>query len=192
MLLNNHKFLDGEKEIYYSNELDQGYRDIYLEPFPKANPNALSAIQAADIIVLGPGGFYTSIIPNLLVDGIAKAIRESKAKKIYVANLMNRRGQTTHFKVSDYLKELKQFIGGDVFDYILVNNQKPKKDLIRVYEQEGELVHNDLDKEERCILAPLLDDAITQKQRGDMLKRNLIRHNSKKLATQLMHIVNRL
>ena len=192
MLLKNNTLLDGEKEVFVSQELDQGYRDIYLEPYPKANPKALQAIMDADMIVLGPGGFYTSIIPNLLVGGIVDAIKDSKAKKIYVANLMNKKGQTTDFKVSHYLKELTRFIGKDMFDFVLVNSQKPPKDLIRYYEEEGQLVFNDLKKETRLISVPLLDGDLKQEQKGDSIKRNLIRHNSKKLATQLMKIVNHL
>ena len=192
MLLKNNTLLDGEKEVFVSQELEQGYRDIYLEPYPKANPKALQAIMDADMVVLGPGGFYTSIIPNLLVGGIVDAIKDSKAKKVYVVNLMNKKGQTTHFKVSHYLKELIRFMGKDMFDFVLVNSQPPPKDLIRYYEEEGQLVFNDLKKETRLISAPLLDGDLKQEQKGDSIKRNLIRHNSTKLATQLMKIVNHL
>jgi len=68
MLLNNRILLEGEKEIYLSQEIDQGYKSIYLEPFPKANPHAIAEIMNADVIVLGPGGLHTSLIPNLLVN----------------------------------------------------------------------------------------------------------------------------
>ncbi|MES2122951.1 MAG: gluconeogenesis factor YvcK family protein [Chlamydiota bacterium] len=190
MLLNNRKLLEGEKEVYLSQEIDQGYKSIYLEPFPKANPHAIDEIANADMIVIGPGGLHTSLIPNLLVEGVSEALRASHAKKTFVVNLMNRKGQTTGFKVSDYLNEITRFIGKDIFDYILVNNQKPPQELIEVYAEEGELIENDLD-DERVIFAPII--GLPQEAPvKDLIKRNLIRHDSKKLAHELMKIVNHL
>jgi len=190
MILNNRKILEGEKEIYLSQEIDQGYKSIYLEPYPKANPHAIAEIMNADLIVLGPGGFHTSIIPNLLVEGVSKALLESQAKKTFVVNLMNRKGQTTGFKVGHYLKETTRLIGADIFDYILVNTQKPSQELIEVYAEEGEIVENDLD-DERVRFAPFLGE-LKEEPRKDMIKRNLIRHDPKKLAQELMKIVNHL
>ncbi len=190
MLLNNRTLLEGEKEVYLSQEIDQGYKSIYLEPFPKANPHAIDEIMNADMIVVGPGGLHTSLIPNLLVEGVSEALRNAQAKKGFVVNLMNRKGQTTGFKVSDYIKEVSRFIGEDIFDFILVNDQDPPQELIEVYAEEGELVENDM-KDGRVILAPLLGDP-KDAPKKDLLKRNLIRHDSKKLAQELMKIVNHL
>lgn len=190
MLLANRKLLEGEKEIYLSQEIDQGYKSIYLEPYPKANPHAIDEIMNADLVVLGPGGFHTSLIPNLLVDGVADAIRETQAKKTFVVNLMNRKGQTTGYKVSDYLREVIRFLGQDVFDYILVNDQMPAQELIEVYAEEGELVGIDLE-DERIRKAALLGE-VKEGPRKDLIKRSLIRHDPKKLAQELMKIVNHL
>ena len=82
MFLNNRKFLEGEKEIYLSQEIDQGYKSIYLEPFPKANPHAIDEIMNADIIVVGPGGLHTSLIPNLLSKESAKLCAVRRRKKL--------------------------------------------------------------------------------------------------------------
>ncbi len=190
MILNNRKLLEGEKEVYLSQEIDQGYKNIYLEPFPKANPHAINEIMNADLIVMGPGGLHTSLIPNLLVEGIGEALRNSNSKKVFVVNLMNRKGQTTGFKVSHYLEEVKRFVGKDIFDYVLVNNQKPTQELIEVYSDEGDLVENDL-QEDRIINACLLGESKALPKK-DLLKRNLIRHHPKKLAQELMKIVNHL
>ncbi|MDN3505795.1 MAG: YvcK family protein [Simkaniaceae bacterium] len=190
MILNNRCVLEGEKEIYLSQEIDQGYRNIYLEPFPEANPHALEEIKNADYIILGPGGLHTSLIPNLLVDGVSDALLKSKGKKIFAANLMNRKGQTTAFKMSDYLKELVQFIGEDIFDAILINNQSPPEELLDVYSEEGTLVENDLD-DARVIEAPLLGD-LSEGHKKDLIKRNLIRHDPDKLATEIVKIVGDL
>lgn len=190
MILNNRKVLEGEKEIYLSQEIDQGYKSIYLEPYPEANPHALEEIKNADFIVIGPGGLHTSLIPNLLVEGVSDALLQSKAKKIFVVNLMNRKGQTTGFKVSHYMSEIIQFIGDDIFDSILVNNQSPPEELLDVYAEEGTLVENDID-DSRVVLAPLLGD-LQEGPKLDLIKRNLIRHDSNKLAAELVKIVGNL
>ncbi|HSW86980.1 MAG TPA: gluconeogenesis factor YvcK family protein [Rhabdochlamydiaceae bacterium] len=190
MILNNRKVLEGEKDIYLSQEIDQGYKSIYLEPYPKANPHAINEIMNADLVVVGPGGLHTSLIPNLLVDGISEALRSTQAKKTFVVNLMNRKGQTTGFKVTNYLEEMNRFIGSDIFDFIIVNNQQPPQELIEVYAEEGDIVENDL-KTERVRLAPLLGE-LREDQKKDFIKRNLIRHDPKKLAQELMKIVNHL
>src|SRR5476651_2625236 len=78
MILNNRKILEGEGQIYLSEEIDQGYKSIFLEPYPKANPHAVDEILQADVVVMGPGGLHTSLIPNLLVDGISEALLQSK------------------------------------------------------------------------------------------------------------------
>lgn len=190
MILNNRRVLEGEKEIYLSQEIDQGYQSIYLEPIPTVNPHVLEEIHRADMIVLGPGGLHTSIIPNLLVDGVCEALRKSKARKVFVVNLMNRRGQTTGFKTSDYLREIVHLLGEDIFHHILVNKQKPPQEVIELYATEGELVESDTN-DPRIIYADLLGRP-KENSKGDILKRNLIRHDSNKLAQELVKIVDSL
>lgn len=190
MLLNDRKVLEGEREVYLSQEIDKGYKTIYLEPYPKVNPRVIEEIASADLVVIGPGGLHTSLIPNLLVEGVSEAICNSDAKKVFVLNLMNRKGQTTGFKTSHYLNELVRFLGRDVFDHILINVEKPPKELIDVYANEGELVENDLD-DERVLSSNMLG-AVAPSYKSDLLKRNLIRHDSKKLAQELMKIVDHL
>ncbi|MEK6939973.1 MAG: gluconeogenesis factor YvcK family protein [Nanoarchaeota archaeon] len=190
MILRNNKLLDGEHEIDVSTEIDKGFQSIYLEPFPEANSRAIDQIMTADLVILSPGDLYTSLIPNLLVDGVSKALRETGAKKALVANLVNKRGQTTQFTVNAYLRELKRFIGKDIFDYVLVNSSKVPEDLIKIYEQEGDLVQNDLKNDNRLVAVDLLSNEIVQTQKADSLKRSLLRHDSQKLAHELMKIVD--
>ena len=192
MVLNNGKLLEGEGTIFKSEELDQGYRSIYLEPYAKADDHAVEEIMGADMVVLGPGGLYTSLIPNLLVEGVSKAFRDSQATKVLVINLMNKKGQTTAFKTSDYLKEVVKFIGKDVFDFILVNHTIPPEELLHLYAQEAALVENDLD-EARVVTADLLDHQKPEYKNDPLAShRSLIRHDSKKLAAELMKIVNNI
>ncbi|HRW58031.1 MAG TPA: YvcK family protein [Chlamydiales bacterium] len=188
MILNNRKILEDEEEIYLSKEIDQGVKSIYLEPYPKVNPHVLTAIRDADLIVIGPGGMYTSIIPNLLVEGVVKALKKTKAKKVFVVNLMNRIGQTTGYKLSDNLKVLSPYFEDGFFDYILMNKTNPPEELLQMYSEEGEIIENDMD-DPRIIMADLLG-ALEKMKKNDLLKRNLIRHDSEKLAKELMKIVH--
>ncbi len=194
MILNSGKVLEGEGHIYTSTEIERGFSSIYLEPIPEVNKRAIDEIMNADMVVFGPGGLYTSLIPNLLVEGVAKALRETKAKKVFIVNLMNRRGQTTNFKVGDYVREIKRFTGIDVFDHILVNSGKPKKELIEMYAQEGSMVENDLISDGRIVAADLLSEQKSEMASVDMLAKHraFIRHDSTKVATELMQIVAHL
>lgn len=194
MVLRNGKILEGEGQVYTCQEIDEGYQALYLEPYPKADDHALDELMNADMIVIGPGGLYTSLIPNLLVEGISKALRETEAKKVFIVNLMNKKGQTTHFKVGDYLQEISRFIGKDIFDFIIVNNTPPTRELIELYATEGTPVENDLLLHPRVIAADLLDSHKVQQGVGDIFTqyRSFIRHDSQKLAQELMKIVDNL
>jgi uncharacterized cofD-like protein len=191
MLLASRRVLEGEKEIYLSQEIKDGYKTIYLEPYASANPRAMTELEQADLVVIGPGGLYTSLIPNFLVEGLSDALIRSKAKKVFIVNLMNRKGQTDGFKTSDYIKEMAKFIGEDLFDYILVNNQMPPQELIEMYASEGDLVENDMLNDKRVVAAPFLG-GLVKPSRRDLIKRNLIRHDPKRIAEELMKIVTHL
>ena len=103
---------------------------------------------------------------------------------------MNRKGQTTGYKTSHYIEEISRFLGEDIFDHILVNEQSPPDELLDVYAEEGTLVENDL-TDKRVIAAPLLG-TLHEGAKTDLLKRNLIRHDPDKLAEELMKIVNHI
>ncbi|MBT4446257.1 YvcK family protein [archaeon] len=193
MELANGEMLKGEGQIYGSEKISGGYKRIFLEPTPVPDEHAIAEIMAADLIVFGPGGLYSSLIPLLLVPGIAKAFMESKAEKVFVVNLMNRLGQTNNFSVASYLQEIGYFMDSNVFDHILVNNGLPSNDLVHKYADEGSLVKNDLvESDTRVIAADLISDKLKEVQEGDTMVRNLIRHDPKKLALELMKIVNNI
>ncbi len=101
---------------------------------------AIRAIRRADIIIIGPGDLYTSLIPNLLVPDIARAVRESDAEKVYICNLMTKHGETDGFKASDFVNEIHRYLGGRV-DRALVNNGSFPADVLVTYaEQRSEPV----------------------------------------------------
>ncbi|HEU5423528.1 MAG TPA: gluconeogenesis factor YvcK family protein, partial [Nitrolancea sp.] len=96
---------------------------IYLDPSePQAYDPAIIALLSADVIVLGPGSLYTSVLPNLLVPGIAHAIRCSPATKVYVCNVATQRGETDNFGAIDHVLALQQHVSGGIIDYALVNS----------------------------------------------------------------------
>jgi uncharacterized cofD-like protein len=192
MILNNDRLLRGEKEILLSKDSLIGFKNIYLEPFPKANHHAIDEIMNADLIIFGPGGLYTSLIPTLLVGGISKSLRETQAKKVFLVNLMNKKRQTPGFKASDYVNEIKRFIGEDVFNHIFINNKVPNEDLITFYSNESELVENNLHNDDRVVATDLISDEKSKFSRGDVIAntRALIRHDQKKIAKEIMKILN--
>lgn len=102
---------------------------VLLQPdSPRAYPDSVRALLAADIIVLGPGSLFTSILPNLLVPGIAEAIRSSAAHKVYVCNIASQRGETEGFSVEDHARVLQQHVGPGLFQSVLVNTTFPRLD----------------------------------------------------------------
>lgn len=165
--------------------------NLYLEPEAQANPEALDAIQKAKLIVIGPGDLYTSVLPNLLVGGIAKAIQHSSAKKVYIMNLMTKYGQTYGYTASDHITTLEKYIG-KTLDYILVNTEKYPESVLHKYESLKEFpVVDDLQKKAyyTVIRKPIVSELLVEKNPTDTLVRSLIRHDSDKLAKELVHII---
>ncbi|MBI4138233.1 MAG: YvcK family protein [Candidatus Wildermuthbacteria bacterium] len=110
---------------------------IWTEPSAKASKNALEAIGKADLIVIGPGDLFTSILPNFLARGISNAVRKSKAKKVFVCNLMTKPGETAGFSVKDFVAWIENYIGEGTLDWILVNTKKPSEVRVKKYEKAG-------------------------------------------------------
>lgn len=111
---------------------------VYLKPSNcKATPEVIEAIKQADSIIIGPGSLYTNIIPNLLVNGVAKAIKESKAIKIYVNNIMTEAGQTDDYTVADHLKAIKEHCGDGLIDYCIYDTGEVIPEYIKKYNKEG-------------------------------------------------------
>jgi uncharacterized cofD-like protein len=113
--------VEGESQIP---ESTGSIRRVWLEPNnPPAFPQAVRAILNSDLIVVGPGSLYTSLLPNLLVPDVAEAIRASRALKIYVCNVATQPGETQGYSCGDHMHALEEHVGGNLFDVILVNNR---------------------------------------------------------------------
>ncbi len=195
---------DNGKQVMGEHHIDEPdlttgqHRIVGLEVFPKAkaNPEALEAIKNADLIVMGPGDLYTSLLCNLVVDGVAKAITKSKAKKVFVTNLMTKFGQTAGYTASDYLFELYKYLAGGIVQTILISKPfKLKRDILKRYQEEkAEIVLDDLDfsnqsPKPKVVRADLVSDLIYEKPKSDILVRSLIRHDPDKLAKALISLV---
>jgi uncharacterized cofD-like protein len=112
-------------------------RRLSLDPSPRPLPDVLRALVNADGIVVGPGSLYTSIIPNLLVEGIASTMYAVNAVRIYVGNLMTEPGETDHFTLDDHLRAIRLHAGFDLFDYVLVNRRPLDVRAIAKYAAQG-------------------------------------------------------
>lgn len=191
--LNNGKRLEGEPSLTNYQLVSRfGLKRIWLMPHAKANPKALAAIKQADLIIVGPGNFYSSIVPNFLVAGIARAIKRSKAKKVFVTNLMNKDGQTDGFTAVTYLEVLEKLAGtGQLFDTVLCNGRRPPDALLGRYADEGSPVAlGAREADGRPIIAKdLLARALYRPKAGDTLQRTLIRHDPAKLAKALHSLI---
>lgn len=167
--------------------------NTYLKPAAKPNPKAIDAIRKADLVVIGPGDLYTSIIPNLLVEGISEAIKTSHAPVVYVMNLMTKYGQTYNFRASDHIRILEQYLGTSI-DHILVNTAPLSPKALAIYAKSHEIpVVNDLDPHAyyHITKAALVSKTLYNKSSSDSLIRSLIRHDSELLAQVLVSLLER-
>jgi uncharacterized cofD-like protein len=153
------------------------------KPYCNALPEVIQAIKDADVIVLGPGSLYTSIIPNIIIREVAQAINQSNAVKVYVCNIMTQPGETTGYSVADHVKAIVKHGGSNLIDVVLVNSAKLPDDLLAKYHLEGASPveytgaesNNELKIE--LVTADLADFSM-----------GLIRHNPQKLVKEIIKI----
>jgi uncharacterized cofD-like protein len=173
--------VEGESNISKSG---QRIKQVFFDP-PYAAPLAevVSAIAEADAIVLGPGSLFTSIVPNVLVDRIAREIAASPAVKIYVCNVMTQPGETDGMTASDHVEALIQNAGEKICDYAIVNDEPPSK-LREAYAKEGQIpVTADVDRIRELGVTPV---------RAQMISETVnVRHDPEKLGEQVLGVIDR-
>ena len=195
MLDSEKKIITGQSLIENTDMSREMKPELSLEPNAGINPAAREALLNADIIVIAPGNLYSSLAPALLVRGVGEALSESKAKKVYVCNLVTKPKQTDDYSVDDYAAEIERFIGSPVLDYVFYNNDQPPKNLLEKYTHDGEYLvkYQPSSLDDRHYLAiglPLIAKEEVKIKAGDPLahNRSLIRHNPSLLVPEIMKI----
>lgn len=160
-------------------------RRIMLDPaFPRAHPEAVKAIHEADLICMGPGSVYTSVIPNLLVPGISDALLEAHASKVFICNVMTQTGESDNFTAAEHLVAIQANVPTKVFDYVLVNSEQPSQTAIDRYRLSGqEFVQPDIDRIRQMGYKSVAGNLINET--------DLVRHDPARLASRIMDILDK-
>lgn len=188
--LENGVIIEGESKIPDRGEYQNvPIKRVFIKP-DGVQPlkEAITAIDEADAIVLGPGSLYTSIIPNLLVNDIVKNIENSNAIRIYVSNIMTQPGETTDYSVCDHIEAIQKCADKRIIDYAIVNNGKIPEWLYGKYIEDGATeVKVDQDRIAKLGIKLIEDNLV-------YIHKNLVRHNSRRLAYLIMQLIlnNRL
>jgi uncharacterized cofD-like protein len=171
------KTVHGETNISRSRK---PIREVRLVPRRvRPLPEVLEAIASADLILVGPGSLYTSIIPNLLIQKVAQAIKRSRATCVYIANLMTQPGETQHYSVADHVRAIYEHTGKDLFDFVVINRSRVPSSLLRRYRaQSAEPVDPSFDKLDRMKLRYVTGDLLNH--------RGVVRHDQRRLARLLL------
>jgi uncharacterized cofD-like protein len=175
--------VEGESQIPLVNKrIDR----VYLQP-EETMPveSSLEAIRDADAIILGPGSLYTSILPNLLVQGVADTLRKSQAVKIYICNVMTQPGETDGYSASEHVQAILDHVGRGIIDYVVINNQNVAEELRQKYADQGAYpVTSDVDVIEAMGIKAVLADVINET--------NLVRHDPLKLSRTIVSMIYKL
>ena len=151
---------------------------VYITPSRvKPNEDVLKAIEEADYIIMGPGSLYTSIIPNLVISNVSEKIRESKAKKIYVCNVMTQHGETDNYSVCDHIVAINKHVEENIFDLVIANSREFDDSILSKYHKEKqEPVKIDQDKIKELGIKLIKNNDV------GIVDNNTIRHNADKVS----------
>jgi uncharacterized cofD-like protein len=176
-ILENGQRVHGETRITASRS---PIRKLMLSsPNVRPLPEAIDAIRQANLILMGPGSLYTSILPNLLIPEIARVIARSRAPRVYIANLMTQPGETTNYSVAEHLRAIQTHVKPRIVDYVVANRQKVSAAVAKRYRKEGAA--------QVKVDAAGLRELGVQVLLGNLLEeQNVIRHNSARLARLLL------
>lgn len=195
VLTNGRQKINGEYAINQTDLAQISQPKLSLAPAASLNPEALAAINQAELIVIAPGNLYGSLAPALLVDGLASALKNASAPVAFVCNLVNKANQTPNFYVHDYVSELERFTLPDIIDFVLYNSDEPEPELLKKYALEGEFpVKIDEMRLEQdyyqAIAGKFLSRGVVQRDASDkFIERSLIRHDTKAASKALLDIL---
>ncbi|MEC2077238.1 YvcK family protein [Metabacillus fastidiosus] len=180
--MNDGTIVTGESKIPYAGKR---IKKVFLTPKDiEPLPEALEVIREADLIIIGPGSLYTSILPNLLVPKIGEEVCKAKAKKVYICNVMTQAGETLSYSASDHIKALYDHMDCKFIDTILVNDARIPDEIRKMYEEESaKPVHYDIDKLKELGIEVIVDRIISYEN-------NVIRHDTNKVASLLYNMIS--
>ncbi|RBP44762.1 gluconeogenesis factor YvcK family protein [Garciella nitratireducens] len=188
--LENGEFVRGESQIpIVAKEKQQRIKRVFIDPSKVApHQDAIQAIQEADGIILGPGSLYTSIIPNLLVDGLSDAISKAKGVKFYVSNIMTQPGETDCYTVIDHVKAILNHVKysnrNSMVEYIIANNGSIPEYLLQKYREDGStmVIYNNDKQLKKYPYSFIVDDFVE-------IKKDYVRHNADKVARIICNLI---
>lgn len=185
--LENGETLHGETaiDIFESGDPSMRIRRLWQEPEVSAHPDALETLASASTIILGPGDLFTSIISSLIVRGIAEAIRNSKARKIYICNIMTEPGETNQFQVSDHVREINKYLGADCLDDVLCSSTEFSAEALKNYALKKQHPVAEID---RTVLSAVTRAVIHWEDVAS--EDELVRHDALKLASAVRKIID--
>ncbi len=171
--------------------LDARVTKLSLSRPAEISTRAREVLLTADVIVLGPGDLYTSILPNCIVHGVPEVLQSTEAKLVYVLNLMSRKGQALGMSSTEYVAEISKYVGRTP-DYMIVHNGPLREDLIDLYAREGEspVSHTYVGNVTKTILGDFVSQDDVTLAKGDTIRRSLIRHDSEKLARAIINLIH--
>lgn len=184
------KIINGEDDIQSVKLPQKGSFQMSLSPNPPLSSTARKNLLEADYIVIGPGNLYCSLLPVLLPEGMKEVFQETKAKVIYLSNLMQKQLHTEGYTLSDYVSVIEATIGKEV-DMIVTNSSSISEDILSRYEdtEQSTPIFNDLEQDPRTLSVDIISDTIESQKPGDLLERTLIRHDPDKLARVFSQII---
>jgi len=188
--LKNGKIVKGESKIpeevkNYKTSIEKVYLD---EQDVKPLDEVITSIENADIIIMGPGSLYTSIIPNLLVDGVVDAIKKSKAPKVYICNIMTQPGETDDYNVLEHINAIVRHTNKNIIDYIISNNEILEKEMLERYQNDGAkqvLLDDEKRKKIKTMGIKFIEENLIE------IKNNYIRHDASHISDIVINLALR-
>jgi uncharacterized cofD-like protein len=189
-------------QVIGEHEIDEPSHDgtlritkLETQPATILSDAAKKALLEADLIILGPGDFYTNTIANLVVKEMPETLEKTAGKLAFITNLMTKYGETYNFTLKDFIADVSKYISLDLFDYILINNNTNyPTEALELYKKEQAIpVKDDLEQVDvpnaTILREDLLSRVVSKKEKGDALTRSMIRHDAKQLGELLMRLV---
>lgn len=179
--------LDGDSQDFI--KTGKKVSHVELEPNAQLNPLADHALREADLIIIGPGDYYASLMAVLVPEGVKAAMANSNAKVAYILNLMTRISQTRDMTAQDHISGIEKIIGREL-DVVIINNQPIPQEVLDVYATEKEFpVVDDVVDNSRIIRAPIINEVAVEKKAYDTAHRSLLRHSDQKLLAVIQDLL---